>query len=361
MSVQRRIVGHKLMRASLLILIAAIGGMLIASGCGLFSLGLLLGIKQPDQPLTGPGSSDYGHSNVAKSFLGDGLTAYYIFEPADPQPATAPVVVFMHGYGATSPNTYAGWINHIVRKGNIVIYPVYQTALDTPPAEYTPSALAAVVDAYQRLGSEGHVGADPTKLAFVGHSAGGVLAANLAAEAGQAGLPAPRAVLLAHASDVREGGWFDFQGSLLDAVDYSRIADDALMLGIIANGDLIASDAATRTIFDAAPQIPSKNKEILVHYADSRGWPVMKADHFSPASYLPDFVSESGLLSMITRSGSLPDAVDYLGYWKWLDALIDTAFEGGNRKYAFGGTAEQTFMGQWSDGTPVRQAEVIAP
>src|SRR5208283_5123642 len=48
-----------------------------------------------------------------------------------------------------------------------------------------------------------------------------------------------------------------------------------------------------------------------------------------------------------------PDAHDFYSFWKLFDALTDAAFYGTNREYALGGTPQQTFMGCWSDGTPV--------
>ena len=52
------------------------------------------------------------------------------------------------------------------------------------------------------------------------------------------------------------------------------------------------------------------------------------------------------------------DALDYFGYWKWFDALLDAAFYDRNRHVALGDTPEQRFMGKWSDGTPVTEPEV---
>ena len=52
------------------------------------------------------------------------------------------------------------------------------------------------------------------------------------------------------------------------------------------------------------------------------------------------------------------DTLDYFGYWKWFDALIDAAFFGRNRGIALGDTPEQRFMGKWSDGNPVTEPEV---
>jgi acetyl esterase/lipase len=90
-------------------------------------------ISQPSQPKSGPGGSDYSHRGWRVSAGGTGADAWYVFEPVRPRPAKAPVTVVMHGY-----YEFAGYdqmyelIRHTVRKGSIVIYPRWQTAVATP-------------------------------------------------------------------------------------------------------------------------------------------------------------------------------------------------------------------------------------
>jgi acetyl esterase/lipase len=121
---------------------------------------------------------------------------YWIFEPDSPRPRTAPVIVLLHGWGGMNPLYYGAWIDHLVKRGNIVIYPRYQASLLTPLKDFTPNTLAAVKDALGRLQTEkGHVSPELNKFAAVGHSMGGLLAANLAALAVESKLPRVRAVM----------------------------------------------------------------------------------------------------------------------------------------------------------------------
>ena len=53
-----------------------------------------------------------------------------------------------------------------------------------------------------------------------------------------------------------------------------------------------------------------------------------------------------------------PNAHDWYGTWKWLDALMGCAFDGEWCEYALGNTPEQRFMGVWSDGAPITEAIV---
>src|SRR5918996_3591130 len=129
----------------------------------------------PTQPDTGPGGKQYVHAKVTKNRYGKGGQEYWIFEPDMPKPASAPLIVFLHGWGGMNPLYYGAWIDHLVKRGNIVIYPRYQASLLTPLRNFTPNTVAAVKDALRRLQTEqGHVSPELNKFAAVGHSMGGL-------------------------------------------------------------------------------------------------------------------------------------------------------------------------------------------
>ena len=60
------------------------------------------------------------------------LADYWLFVPTDPLPGTPragepfPLVIFVHGSGATNADPYLAWIEHLVRRGAVVLYPQYQ-------------------------------------------------------------------------------------------------------------------------------------------------------------------------------------------------------------------------------------------
>jgi pimeloyl-ACP methyl ester carboxylesterase len=99
-----------------------------------------------------------------------------------------PVVVFLHGWGAPDPAFYRPWLEHLARRGNAVVYPRYQDSFVEPPRQALGNVLAALRIALARPGL------DPSTLVAAGHSAGGALAADYAALAATADLPAPRAI-----------------------------------------------------------------------------------------------------------------------------------------------------------------------
>ncbi len=314
----------------------------------------------PLQPVLGPGSTDYAHGGMVEWSYGVSDRAFYVFEPADPVPASAPVIAFLHGYAADQPRSYIAWISHLVRRGNIVIYPVYQTNNRPPASTYTPAALAALEDAVAVLSASGRVAPRWEHFALVGHSLGGVIAANLAALMVDAGLPTPRALLLANAADATTGPGGAFE-SILDDYDYGTFPQDLLMLAVVGDEDRVVGAEAARTVFSKTPHVSAQNKEIVLLPSDDHGFPPLVASH--PAAGAVELaLLLDGLPNAGDRTRASPiDALDFYGYWKWFDALTDTAFFGQNREYALGRTPEQLFMGLWSDGAPVTPARVIWP
>ena len=363
--------------------IAAAAAGSIVAGCGVDAQ---TGATPPQQPASGPGGSDYRHREVAASVHGTGATQFWLFEPAQPKPKTAPAVVFSHGWGALDPAPYRAWIDHIVRRGNTVIFPRYHLDHRTPPREFTPNAIAAVRAALELLSKDAaRVRVDPARFALIGHSVGGALSVNLAALAARAGLPAPAAVM-----SVQPGKtWGLPRRAAFVLEDLSAVPAETLLLAVAGDRDRIARDIDARRIYYGASRIPPRNKNFVLITSDFYGSPPLEAHHLaplarsgapSPAEALEQGVArerqaerraargDSGaataadaddpqdrLPDLSGVAGTPPDALDFFGFWKLFDALTDAAFYGRNREYALGNTPEQRAMGYWSDRRPVRE------
>jgi len=114
--------------------------------------------SQPTQPTSGPGGSDYTHSDVTFYNYATNPDGFYLFEPSAPTPDSANVVVFIHGLSLVRPHFYGAWINHLVKHGNIVIYPKYQDAGSAVAAsEFNANTVTAIVNAFDTLAQTGHV------------------------------------------------------------------------------------------------------------------------------------------------------------------------------------------------------------
>lgn len=347
----------------------------------LFSLTILSSQSPtpPVQPASGPGGKQYVHTSVSKNRYGKGGQEYWIFEPDTPKPAAAaPVVVLLHGWGGMNPMYYGAWIDHLVKRGNIVIYPRYQASLLTSLREFTPNTLQAIKDAIERLQTEpGHVKPDLNKFAAVGHSVGGLLAASVAALANESGLPPVRAVM-----SVEPG--ITESPINVPLADLAKIPAETLLLAVAGDQDTLVRDFDAKRVYHESTRVPESNKDYVTLVTDTHGTPALQASHRAPTAHDkeydsgdsigggPDESSDSG------RPGGLPtrridgpqiqarerldtmvvNALDFYGTWKLFDALCDAAFYGKNREYALGNTPQQRFMGVWSDGVPVKELKI---
>jgi len=284
----------------------------------------------PGQPADGPGGTNYTHATVTQHQYGIGAWSFWLFEPADPTPEQAPVVVFNHGYSAFTPYYYQAWITHLVRRGNIVIYPRYQLGWVIGLRFATQHAIRAVHHALRILQTSGHVHPDTGKFAIVGHSLGGGITAEMAATAAAVRLPVPRAVMPIQPY-IRNDTMM---------TDYHDIPAETLLLVVVGEDDTIAGSFFGKEIFTTADQIPVENKDFVIQRTDRYGSPALVANHFAP---------------VCPPNSSMIDAMDFYSTWKLFDALTDYAFYGLNRDYCLGNTSQQRYMGLWSDGTPVRE------
>ena len=355
----------------------------------------------PGQPTSGPGGSQYPCGGKKVQSYGEGDLQYWLYEPVNPSPKSAPVIVFNHGWAAMEPRSYEVWIDHLVRRGNIVIYPRYQGSLLTDGELFLDNAAAAVKEAFAKLVSEpGHVRPQLDRVAAVGHSAGGLVAAGLAAVAQQKGLPPVKAVMC-----VEPGKTWGPNHMVLPLTDMKKIPARTLLLSVFGDQDTMTGDIDARRIYNESKNVPKANKNLVELVSDDHGSPPLSATHFCPTCPLvrrsgggvsrmkrlqtaADGVSQinpQGRIGTIRqeyfqrqmqrirrtqpgafaeeREAPVPAAptvntLDY-GLWRLFDALTDAAFFGKNRQHALGNTREMRFMGKWSDGVPVKEMKVV--
>lgn len=249
-----------------------------------------------------PQESDYPHKSVVRTHAGLWANDYHLFEPADPKPAKAPVITFLHGHGFPYPIGYQAWINHLVRKGNIVVFPVYQnTFLDLACDAAT---CQGILSAIKLLQTGDHVRPDLDRTASVGHSHGGVLAANLGAIAEKYGLPVPKAIM-----SVQPG-----ISLLFPLADLSKIPAQTRLCCVAGDIDLVVGQFDAQKIYRATTQIPAENKQYLLLRTIVDGG---IADHGAAAC------PALGNAALV-----FPYSVDSLDFlmWEKFDAMLKAAF-----------------------------------
>jgi predicted esterase len=278
---------------------------------------------------------------------------YWLFEPADPKPDSAEVVVFMHGYGAYNPMAYGKWIKHLVAKGNIVIFPRYQKNLVWPRADAFPeNAAIAIKNALEALQTDGHVRPITEKVSYIGHSYGGVICANLGVHWQKFGIPKPASMLLC------EPGSGPLKGARL--LRYDKLPADLKLLVVVGEDDYVVGDEFGRLVFQTAVHTSERNLVIQRRSTDGHRW--ILATHSEPYSFDMDF--DTGVRNYTAQRvfmTSRLNEVDFNCYWKFGDALMDYVRHGQNREVAFGNTPEQRYLGRWENGKPIRELDVILP
>ena len=241
-----------------------------------------------------------------------------------------------------------------MRKGNVVVYPRWQTSIATPcpgPFNIEPCIDAAVNGirgalAYLRA-SGSRVQPDLTRASYFGHSFGGIVTSNFLNRHKQLGLPEPKAVFL---DDPHDGGFTGDNEPALDD-DLSGIPPTTLFQcysgahGVIDDPSNVRPpnpkpNASCNSLFPKLVTIPAANKDLVLLNEDAHGSPALTSDHGTCNSVRP------------------PDAYDWNFCWRIWDALRDAAYKHTDCEFALGDTAEHRSNGRWSDGVPVAPLKI---
>lgn len=288
----------------------------------------------------------YPHAKVARYEIGQGPRSYWLFEPDEPKPERAPVVVFLHGWFSVNPAIYGAWIDHLVRSGKTVVFPRYQNDVGTLPRDFLPNALFAVRDSLGVLAAgKGHVRPDLDRFALIGHSAGGNLAAQVAAVSGDrdSGLPKVQAVVVV------------MPGEVLPSREpkLSQIPESTLLTVAVGEDDVVVGDLRARQIFRQATAIPKSRKRFILFRSDRRGVPPLLADHVAPTGANSRLDNGEGLLRTLQLNLGGVNAFDWAGFWRIADVTLAAGFAGLTLDEAITDEDALTHMGYWSDGRRV--------
>lgn len=296
---------------------------------------------QPGQPVSGPGGSDYRFERVAERHVGEHPRDAWVFTPegvsADDL-ANLDVVLLIHGLGGIDPVMYEDWITHLVRRGSIVIYPVYQSLdlIGAGPAVWPANLFAGVQAAIRSLQEESGADFRTKQVDVIGHSLGGPLAIRYSLDAGRLGFPTPRTLFVVQPGGCQPCGNFGNLG--VDLPLDERLPSTLLAQVLVGDRDTTVGDADARSLWPLFDAIPAAQKDYVTIRSDEHGTPPVIADHTA------------------VGTGNRPDGIDvidWLALWRSQDALMSCASSGSDCDVALGDTPEHRFMGTWSDGTPI--------
>lgn len=301
-------------------------------------------IVQPEPLQAGPGSVDVKHRDWRISQGGQGADAWYAFEPIKPRPERAPLAIITHGY-----YEFAGYdrlyelIRHTVQRGNVVVFPRWQTGVAEPcpgPFNIEPcidSASQGIHDGIAFLrGGENRVQPRLDRTSYYGYSYGGILTANLANRYRQLELPRPRAIFLDDPHDGELAGLGEpaLDDSLAGIPSDVKFECHSGAEGVIGVPRL--KDGSCNAVFPLIGHVPNRNKSLVMTRTDGYGTPTLSSVH-----------------GVCAAEKGTADAYDWRFCWKAWDALRSCGYWEKSCAYALGRGRKHTWMGRWSDGTPV--------
>lgn len=309
----------------------------------------------PVQSLLGPGGRLYQHGDFSIWESGIGHERYQVFEPSQPEVTRAGVVVLLHDWMTGNSGYYLGQIRHLCRSGWVVVFPYYQAGGQFTRFFHT-NAVRSIKDFLQQAFARQKIEINRDRFAIIGHGAGAVVAANVAASSDYFGLPAPLALMIVtpHQRSLK----------LLDLTGISRRTRM-----IVLSGDRVPEEVAltAREIFYAADRVKTENKAFITVLSDFYGQPPLLADEHAPLTpELPEFArfivdNRHDFVSLFREQFhakslrvSHIDAFDWNASFRLFDALTYAVFTQNSDLSALKKSPELRFMGYWSDGKKIK-------
>ena len=231
------------MRAALTLVVVA--ALLVVAGCG------------------GGGGAAVSTRPTVEGLQTQSAKGAWIFRPAG---TPKRLVIFFHGQGdatEATPVNHRPWIDHLVQKGAVVVYPRYEQVYS--PAILDP-AVAGVRQASARLDLKG------LPVLALGYSRGAALAVEYAAVAARQRVPVPDAI-----ESVNPVPY----GETSRPVDLSPVRPRTVMAVIVSEKDPHASDGAG-LLLERLKNSGFPGNQIELNIARSHG--TFTADHLAPLS-----------------------------------------------------------------------------
>lgn len=372
----------------------------LAASLALAALGLApaFALTSPTQPKSGPGASLDATGEVAKRAVGKPGDVTYVYHMASAPEKPRSVVVFLHAWGASNPIVYGAWIEHLARRGHLVLYPGFQEVGATKPNEATDRAAALIKSALAELASDPQAKPDTAQVYYVAHSAGTGIAVNLAARAKELDIVPPKLIFATMPGGIAK----DAQSKGIQLADLSGIDASTNLVTMSGDQNNLAADRTSRRILREATAIAPTRKLFMRSGSDDHGFPQLTATLAAPAGPKDGFGSDtiklasepapapetdargrrvrapaqparprvawsaeaqlSGeqrvLLQQLQRN--VVDTLDWVAYWRVFDMLASASATGADLTAV---KADTTFldMGRWSDGWPVRRLVAETP
>jgi hypothetical protein len=137
-------------------------------------------------------------------------------------------------------------------------------------------------------------------------------------------LPVPLAIMPVHSGQGPENGW-----QMIPLDDFSTIPNRTKVALVVGSDDKFVGTRTSRRIWEAVAHVAERR--FITVQSDSHGWPPISPGHLAP----------------LAQDRFSSGAIDWFGYWRLFDELLDSAISG--RPFN-----PSLSMGKWSDGVAVK-------
>lgn len=298
------------------------------------------------------------YQDILVSSVGTGEKRAYIFQPDAANLSKLPLVLFMHGWRGTNPKNFGALIDLMVRRGAVVIYPVYQQEGDkTSPQLIAGNAIESIQAALTTIEKNQPQLLDKSKTMYWGFSMGASLSVQFALNSKTLAFPAPRALVLVAPGEphhvVRGTAAAPIAGEL------ESLSKDIATFIITGYADTSIGVPTARAWSQRLCHLPATHRKLLMLPSDSENGNRISAGHGSPGAPdsrfdFPDATksvpSRLAAISGFEESPSL-NLLDFYGYWRVSMTMLDyVASDSYPRDLFLPHTAENTFLGIWPTG-----------
>jgi pimeloyl-ACP methyl ester carboxylesterase len=273
----------------------------------------------------------------------------WLYIPDNGQTEFKRLIVFLHGFGAKNAAVYGAWINELLGDGYVVLFPKFHTVTAIPRvSKYEKRVQLAIEDAQGYL-KQSNITLEKQGLVFIGHSIGGLLSANLAAEYGQTGAQQVDGIFCAQPG-VAYVNWK--RGN-----DYRPIDSTCAIVCVTGHNDFVVKFWSTRLTMNRSKQVPDNRKV----WIDQKKWSAkgkrIKASHAAPVAI--DMRFGNGTFSYVNLLALMvgrTNEVDEHGYWRLTRFLLELADN--PEKTIDKSDPQLIYMGEWN-GQPIESLKVV--
>lgn len=297
--------------------------------------------------------------------VGDGAERAYAFFPADPSARQLPLVIFLHGWMGTNPKNYGALIDHLVRRGSVVVYPVYQVDGQTAPQAITATAAESVARTLGQLKAEQPDLIDPQKTMYYGFSMGASMSINFAAQPEKYKLPVAKSMVLAAPGDAKHVA----HGPLSASIVTTSIAKVPLNTPIVllSGQDDKTIGMPTAVAYWNAICAQRRQRTLITWPSGKTAQESISSAHGAPGA--PDerydfpSITEPVPLTSIEQLADFPDSksinnLDFHGQWKVVTGLLDALHSGHSPDWIFTDKRLMADLGHFKNGEPYPSASI---